>query len=56
MSDDAFESEFGYQVSLAIAEGLFRSEILTSAEFDRVRTLLLETYHPPIGTLLAEVG
>jgi len=56
MDNDLFASEFNYQVSLSIAEGLLRSGLLTNGEFIRARTLLLEKYHPPIGILMAEVG
>ena len=56
MNDELFAMELGYQVSLGIAEALLRSGLLTNGEFDRARNLLLEKYHPPIGTLLAEVG
>jgi len=56
MGNDSFTSELGYQVSLSIAEALLRSGLLTNGELDRARTLLLEKYHPPVGTLLAEVG
>jgi hypothetical protein len=56
MGNDSFTSELDYQISLAIAEALLRSGLLTNGEYDRARTLLLDKYHPPIGILLAEVG
>lgn len=56
MSNDAFDSELSYQVSLSIAEALLQLGILTNDEFARAKTLLLETYHPLIGLVLAEVG
>jgi len=56
MDNNLFASEVDYQISLSIAESLLRAGHLTNREFIATRTLLLETYRPPIGILLAEVG
>jgi len=56
MDNNLFASEVDYQISLSIAESLLRAGHLTNGEFIATRTLLLETYRPPIGILLAEVG
>ncbi|MEA5031421.1 MAG: SHOCT domain-containing protein [Sphaerochaeta sp.] len=56
MCNESFNSELDFQVSLSIAEALLRSGLLTNGEFARARTLLLDKYHPLVGTLLAEVG
>ena len=56
MDGERFEAEMRYQVSLAIAESLLRSALLSEAEFSRARELLLRMHSPPIGTLLAEAG
>ncbi len=56
MDNNLFASEVDYQLSLSIAESLLRAGHLTNGEFIAARTLLLETYRPPIGILLAEVG
>ena len=56
MDSDIFASEVDYQISLSMAESMRRSGYLTNGEFTAARTLLLESYRPPIGILLAEVG
>lgn len=56
MDNNLFASEVDYQISLSMAESLLRAGHLTNGEFIATRTLLLETYRPPIGILLAEVG
>ncbi len=56
LDDDLFARELGYQVSLAIAEGLLRRGLLTVGEAHKAKGLLLAKYRPPIGTLLAEAG
>jgi hypothetical protein len=53
MDDDRFQSELAYQVSLAIAESLLCLGLLTTGEFFRARSLLLERHNPPIGALFA---
>ncbi|MDD3524207.1 MAG: hypothetical protein PHQ41_05860 [Candidatus Cloacimonetes bacterium] len=56
MTDESFSSELDYQASLALAENLMRSNLLTHAEFMETKNLLLEKYHPGFGGLFAEFG
>ncbi len=56
INDELFARELDYQVCLAITEGLLRLGLVTGAEFHRAKSVLLERFRPPIGTLLAEAG
>jgi len=56
MDNNLFASEVDYQISVASAEALLRTGLLTDGEFARARNLLLEKYRPTIGIMLAEVG
>lgn len=56
LNETLFARELGYQVCLSIADKLFGSGLLTDAEFPRAKSVLLDRFRPPIGTLLAEAG
>jgi len=56
MNDDLFTAEMAYQVSLALAENLLQSGLISDEEFSRMRKLLLEKYSPILGSLFAEHG
>ncbi len=53
MHSDIFPSELGYQAALSLAEGMCRSGLLTEAEMSKARSLLIDTYGPPLGSLFA---
>jgi hypothetical protein len=53
MHSELFPSELGYQAALSLAEGMCRSGLLTEAEMSKARALLVDTYGPPLGSLLA---
>ena len=54
MNDEQFSAELSYQVSLALAETLLQSELMTDKEFAKAKALLLERYKPVLGSLFAE--
>jgi hypothetical protein len=56
LNENLFARELGYQVCLAITEGLLRLGLVTDGEAHKAKELLLEQYNPPIGTLLVEAG
>ncbi len=56
LNDNLFARELGYQVCLAIVDRLLGLGLLTTTEVHKAKGLLLATYRPPIGTLLAEAG
>jgi hypothetical protein len=53
MHSDIFPSELGYQAALSLAEGMYRSGLLTEAEMTKARALLVDIYGPPLGSLFA---
>ena len=53
MHNDLFPSELGYQGAISLAEGLRRSGLLTEDDLAKARTLLIDAYRPPLGSLFA---
>jgi len=53
MHDELFPSEPYYQGAISLAEGLRRSGLLTEDGMAKARTLLVDAYKPPIGSLFA---
>lgn len=53
MHDELFPSELDYQGALSLAEGLRRSGLLTEDGMAKARTLLVDAYTPPLGSLFA---
>jgi hypothetical protein len=53
MRSELFPSELGYQAALSLAEGMYRAGLLTEAEMSKARSLLVDTYGPPLGSLFA---
>lgn len=56
LNENLFARELGYQVCLTITDRLLGLELLTGAEFHKAKSVLLERFRPPIGSLLAEAG
>ncbi len=56
MNESLFNAELDYQVASFISASLLRSGFLSDEELIQVKTLLLEKYHPVLGSLFAEVG
>ncbi len=54
MNNDHFDAEVTYQISVSIAENLLKAGLLTDTEFSHAKALLLETYHPLLGSLFAQ--
>ena len=53
MDKEQFRAEKLYQMSLSIAESMFKKGILSKEEFTEIDTILLKKYRPILGTLLA---
>lgn len=51
MSDEQFKAEKMYQISLSLAKSMLKKGLLTEDEFAIFNTILLEKYHPLLGTL-----
>ncbi len=56
MDNELFPSELDYQGALSLAEGMRRSGLLNDDELSKVRSLLVEAYDPPLGSLFAIPG
>ena len=54
MSEEQFETEKDYQVSLHLAKTLLQRGLLTEEEYAIIDTKLQEKYRPLFGTLLSE--
>ena len=51
MTKDQMNSEFDYRVSLGILKDLLSKGLLTKAEFEKAKRLLLQKYAPVISSL-----
>ena len=56
VNNEQFSSELDYQVSLALAETLLKSGLLSNEEFIKTRAMLLKEYNPVLGSLFAQIG
>lgn len=54
MTEAQFEAEKNYQAAREIAETFRRQRLLTAEEFVEIDTILLQKYHPSLGTLFSE--
>lgn len=53
MSKEQFKAEKLYQMSLFVAKTMLEKGIISENEYSKINTILLEKYHPILGTLLA---
>lgn len=53
MNRKEFKAERLYLVSRSMAQDMLRKEIISECEFEQIDAILLETYHPILGTLLS---
>lgn len=53
MSKEHFENERLYQATMAIARLLFEKGIISAEELLSIDTIMLEKYHPLLGSLYA---
>ena len=54
MNEDQFRKEKTYQISLSLAKSMLKKGLLTEDEFAIFDAILLEKYHPLLGTLFSE--
>ena len=54
MTEEQFNAEKMYQVSLSLANSMLNKGLLTADEFMRINVFLLEKYHPLLGTLFSK--
>ncbi len=53
MNRKELKAERLYLVSRSMAQDMLRKEIISECEFEQIDAILLETYHPILGTLLS---
>ena len=56
MSEEMFNAEKLYQVTMTIAKSMLTKGIITSEEYAVIDTKMLEKYRPIFGTLLAHTS
>ena len=55
MTDEQFRAEKQYQVSLSLAQSMLEKGQITEDEFAVIDRILLEKYHPLLGTLFSHI-
>ena len=53
MTEEQFRAEKLYQVSLSLAQSMLEKGHITADEFAAIDRILLEKYHPLLGTLFS---
>ena len=53
MSEEMFNAEKLYQVTMTIAKSMLSKGMITTEEYAVIDTKMLEKYHPILGTLLS---
>lgn len=51
MTPEQFEREKTYQITISIARSMLQQEIITKREFKKINRIMVEKYHPLIGSL-----
>ena len=54
MTNEQFKAEKLYQTSLALAKNMLKKGLFTEIEFAEINSILLEKYHPLLGTLFSQ--
>ena len=52
MTNEQFEREMRYRVSMAAANCMLRKGLISQAEHDAFNALMIEKHRPPIGNIL----
>ena len=51
MTKEQFDREKAYQITLAMAKSMLLCKLLTEEEYKKIDTMMLEKYHPILGSL-----
>jgi hypothetical protein len=51
MTQEQFESEKNYRVSITIAKAMLSKKLITEHEYSKIDTMLITKYKPVIGSL-----
>ena len=56
MTNEQFEREMRYRVSMAVANCMLRKGLISQAENEAFDALMIEKYQPPIGNILLKTS
>jgi hypothetical protein len=56
MTNEQFEREMRYRVSMSVANSMLRKRLISQAEHDAFDALMIEKYRPPIGSILLKTS
>ncbi len=56
MTNEQFERELRYRVSMAVANCMLRKGLISQAEHDAFHALMIEKHQPPIGNILLKTS
>ena len=56
MTNEQFERELRYRVSMAAANSMLRKGLISQAEHEAFHVLMIEKYRPPIGNILLKTS
>jgi len=56
MTSEQFEREMRYRVSMAAANSMLRRGLISQAEHDAFKALMIEKHQPPIGSILLKTS
>ena len=51
MTKEQFKAESSYRVSMAVVGSMLKNGLLTKKEYDKIDTIMLRKYQPPIARL-----
>lgn len=51
MTKEQFKAESSYRVSMAVVGSMLKNGILTKKEYDKIDTIMLRKYQPPVAGL-----
>ena len=53
MNKQQFQRETLYQATMSAVERLHKNGIITDAEYEKCRKMMLEKYDPPVGKIVS---
>lgn len=56
MTNEQFERELRYRVSMAVANCMLRKGLISQAEHETFDALMIEKHQPPIGNILLKTS
>lgn len=56
MTNEQYEREMRYRVSMAAANSMLRMELISKAEHDAFNAIMIKKHQPPIGSILLKTS